>query len=99
MRYFSLLICLSLTLNTQLLVSQTQMTLSLEKSVDIALKNNPQYKIAEKETEKAGVAVWEAYSAILPQVDLSANFQHAWEIQKTKIHKMTCLAMQTLVTL
>lgn len=59
--------------------------LDLERSVELALKNNPNIRIAEKEVSKARAGIWEAYSNILPQLDASANFQHAWEIQKTVI--------------
>jgi len=65
--------------------AQNEITLTLEKSVDHAFRNNPGYRIAEKEVRKAHVGIWEAYSAVLPQVDLSANFQHSWEIQTNKV--------------
>lgn len=65
--------------------AQEKMVLTLEKSVDLALQNNPEIKVAEKELSKARAGIWEAYSNILPQMDASANFQHAWVIQTTKI--------------
>ncbi len=65
--------------------AQEILNLSLNKSVDLALQNNPSLKMAEKEASMARAGIWEAYSNILPQLDLSANFQHAWEIQTSKI--------------
>lgn len=59
--------------------------LDLERSVDLALKNNPNIKMAEKELSKTKAGVWEAYSNILPQLDASASFQKAWEIQEQVI--------------
>jgi outer membrane protein len=53
--------------------------------VDLALKNNPNFRIAEKELSKAKAGIWEAYSNILPQLDASASFQKAWKIQETVI--------------
>lgn len=65
--------------------SQEIMVLDLERSVSLALENNPNVKMAEKDVSKARAGIWEAYSNILPQLDGSVNFQHAWEIQKTVI--------------
>jgi outer membrane protein len=59
--------------------------LSLEASVALALENNPDYRIAQKEVQKASAMVGEAYANILPQLDAFANFQHAWEIQENTI--------------
>jgi outer membrane protein len=65
--------------------SQEIAVLDLERSVNLALKNNPNIRIAEKEALKARASVLEAYSSILPQLDASASFQHAWELQKSII--------------
>ncbi len=65
--------------------SQEIMVLDLERSVSLALENNPSIKMAEKEVAKARAGIWEAYSNILPQLDASANFQKAWIIQETVI--------------
>jgi len=62
-------------------VNAQERVLTLEGSVELALKNNPELKMAEKELSKAKAGVWEAYSTILPQVNGSAALQHAWEIQ------------------
>ena len=67
------------------LFSQDKMMLTLEQSVSIALERNPEVRIAEKELDKAKAGIWEAYAILLPTLDVSANFSHAWEIQKTKI--------------
>ncbi|MBN1780726.1 TolC family protein [bacterium] len=64
---------------------ESMQMLTLEKSMDIALKSNPDLLIAEKEWKKARAGIWEAYSAVLPSVDASANFQHAWDIQTSRI--------------
>ena len=64
---------------------QTKIELTLESSVDYALEKNPQYQIAQKELAKARAGVTESYSAILPQLDASANFQHSWKIQENTI--------------
>ena len=58
---------------------------TLEKSVAMALAHNPTIKVAEKELEKAQAEVTQAYSTILPQLDASLNFQHAWAIQESTI--------------
>jgi len=62
--------------------AQESEILTLEKSVQLALERNPELKIAQKELEKADAAVGESYANILPQLDASVNFQHAWEIQE-----------------
>lgn len=66
-------------------LAQDKLVLSLENSVDYALENNPEFKIAEKEVQKSRAGVWEAYSNILPQLDGTVNFQHNWEIQESTI--------------
>jgi outer membrane protein len=67
------------------LFAQDKMVLTLEQSVSIALERNPEVRIAEKELDKTKAGIWEAYSALLPTLDASANFSHAWEIQQTTI--------------
>jgi outer membrane protein len=70
---------------TPLLNAQETITLTLEKSVDLALRQNPELQIAEKKFLKAKAGVWEAYSTILPQLDAYANLDHAWQIQTSRI--------------
>jgi len=72
---------------------QEKIVLDLERSLSLALKNNPNIKIAEKEVSKARAGIWEAYSNILPQLDGSMSFQHAWEIQETVIPNFIKLMM------
>lgn len=67
------------------LFGQEKLTLTIEKSVALALAQNPQLQIAEKELAKAKAGVGEAYSVILPQLDAYAGFQHNWEIQTSRI--------------
>jgi outer membrane protein len=59
--------------------------LSMDKIIELALSNNPQIKIAEKECKKADAGVMGSYSAVLPSLDASVNLQHAWAIQQTTI--------------
>lgn len=70
---------------TAFLNAQESITLTLEKSVELALQQNPELQIAEKEVRKASAGVGEAYSAILPQFDAYADLQHSWEIQTSRI--------------
>ena len=65
--------------------SQGTLTFTLEKSVEVALKKNPEIKIAEKEVRKANAGRLEAWSNVLPRLDGSINFQHAWDIQQQTI--------------
>ncbi len=83
-KLFSLLVMV-LFLVPLTIFAQEITVLDLERSVDLALKNNPNIRIAEKEVSKASAGVWEAYSNILPQLDASASFQKAWEIQEQVI--------------
>jgi len=59
------------------------MTLTLAESVAIALEQNPEVRIAEKELAKARAAVREAYAVLLPTIDANVNFQKSWETQQT----------------
>ena len=67
------------------LKAQEKLVLTLDNSVEMALAHNPEIKVAEKELEKAQADVGQAYAAILPQLDASANFQRAWAIQESTI--------------
>jgi outer membrane protein len=66
-------------------LGQDSLSVTLEKSVSIALQKNPELRIAERELSKARAGMGEAAAALLPKVNGSVNFQHAWEIQKTTI--------------
>jgi len=82
---FIVLMIMSVLLIPGSIFSQDSVTLTLDKSISLSLKNNPEIKMAEKELSKAKAGVWEAYSNILPQLDASASFQHSWEIQTSTI--------------
>jgi len=71
MRFRQNYVCLSILILILIpfsIPAQEKMVLDLEKSVDLALKNNPNIKMAEKEVSKARAGIWEAYSNVLPQV-------------------------------
>lgn len=79
-----LVICFVLALQFEVWAESSEQ-LSLEASITLALENNPDFQIAQKEVQKASAMVGEAYANILPQLDAFANFQHAWEIQENTI--------------
>ena len=66
-------------------ISQEKLVLTLDQSVELAFKHNPEIKMAEKEVAKAKADVGEAYSSILPQLDANASFLHNWKIQSQTI--------------
>lgn len=66
-------------------MAQETLTLTLERSVNMALENNPEYQKQRKEVAKARASVTESYSSVLPQVSVNANFQRAWAIQENTI--------------
>ncbi|MEJ2636171.1 MAG: TolC family protein [Calditrichia bacterium] len=67
------------------LFGQDSLKLTLESSLEYAFKQNPEYRIARTELDKAEKSIREAYSSILPQLNGSASFQHAWKIQESTI--------------
>lgn len=67
------------------LFAQDKLTLTLDQTVELALAQNPELRIAEKELARANAGVGEAFSVLLPQLDGYANFQHNWEIQTSRI--------------
>jgi outer membrane protein TolC len=71
--------------NVMVLGAQDSLTLTIERSVQMAMDYNPALKIAHKELQKADASVWQAYSQILPQLTASANIQHNWRIQESTI--------------
>ena len=81
----STLLCIIFTVSISLQAQDVVMQLTLDKSVSIALENNPGFQSAEKQVKKAEAGVWEAYSQVLPQVNASANVQHSWDIQTTRM--------------
>jgi outer membrane protein TolC len=78
-----LFIILSLALGTAL--AQDAQTFTLQQSIEYALAHSPDLAIAEKEYGKSKAAVGEAYANILPQINASADFQRAWEIQENTL--------------
>jgi len=83
--YSIILLALWMGINASLGFSQQKMTLTLQNSIETALKLNPEIKMAEKELSKAEADIGVAYSAILPQLDVSANLQHNWRVQENTI--------------
>jgi len=74
-----------------------QRVITLEQSVTIALENNPGIRMAQKEVDKARAGVGEAWSVMLPSLDASANFSHAWEIQESVIPNFLKPMLEPLV--
>jgi len=70
---------------TSLVFSQEKMVLDLEQSIALALQNNPEIQIAEKEVAKAKAGVGEAYATLMPSLDASSSFSHAWALQRNVI--------------
>ena len=66
-------------------LSQTQLSLTLQQSVEQALAHNPELAVAENEFSKSQAGVWQAWSTILPKLDGYASLQHSWEIQTSRI--------------
>jgi outer membrane protein len=68
--------------------------LDLARSVDTALKQNPEIRIAEKELSKTKAGLAESVASLLPRVTASANFQHSWDIQESLIPNFIKAAMR-----
>jgi outer membrane protein len=84
-RHFFLVLFLLIVTVYSTCLGQDKMVLTLDNSIEYALDHNPEIKIAEKELAKAKAGVWQAYSAVLPQLDASANLQRSWKIQESTI--------------
>jgi len=74
-------------------MAKEKLVLTLDKSVDIAFEKNPEIQMAEKQVAKSRASVWEAYSTILPQLNVSASYQHSWDIQSNTIPNFVKLMM------
>jgi len=83
-KYFRILI-ISIIITVTTGFSQDNLTFTLESSVEYALQNNPEIKMAEKDLAKSKAGVMEAWSNIMPKLDASINLQHAWDLQKNVI--------------
>ena len=64
-----------LTILPVVIQAQTK-ELSLDEAIRIAIKNNPQVRIAKYDVWKAESAVKEAFGYALPSLDISATFSH-----------------------
>jgi outer membrane protein len=80
-----ILILMFMVLVMPVMAQQEKIVLTMDKTIELALNNNPQIRIAEKEYDKADAGVLGSYSAILPSLDASAALQHAWAIQEQTI--------------
>jgi outer membrane protein len=85
MKRFLIISLLCIVILSFVLHAQERVVLTLEKSVEFALEQNPELKSAEKEFKIASAGVMEAYSNVLPKLDASINYQRAWEIQTSRI--------------
>jgi len=75
------LFCFILFLSSMIgLVNAQTMELNLEEAKNIALKNNPNVKIAREGVKKAKSQVVEARSSFMPSVNGFTSVQHAWEL-------------------
>ncbi|NOZ75851.1 MAG: TolC family protein [FCB group bacterium] len=54
--------------------------LDLGKVRNLALKNNPDVKLAQKAIEKSGRQIQESRGGLLPTVSAFANYKRAWEL-------------------
>lgn len=64
---------------------QEKMTLTLHRSVAVALERSPDLAVARNDHARSSAEVWQAWSAVLPRVDAYANLQHNWRIQTSRI--------------
>ena len=64
------------TLCMALMVQAQELTLNLQKAIDIALAENPTIRVADKEIELKRIADTEAWQALLPEVTANASIQH-----------------------
>jgi len=75
-------------------LAQEPLVLTVDQSVDLALKHNPELRIAEEQLSKARAGIGEAIATLLPSVTGRASLQHAWEIQKTTVPNFIKQAMR-----
>ena len=54
--------------------------LDLKTAQDMALQNNPQYKIAQEAVTRAKASVTEARGGMLPSLSAFSQYQRAWEL-------------------
>lgn len=61
------------------------LVLGLESAKEIALKNNPSIKIAEKSVKSAQAKIIESRGGLMPTIDAFSSLEHSWDLQKSKI--------------
>lgn len=64
------------TVCAMLMVHAQELSVNLQKAIDIALAENPTIKVADKEIELKRIADSEAWQALLPEVTANASIQH-----------------------
>ncbi|MCH5232357.1 MAG: TolC family protein [Muribaculaceae bacterium] len=62
-----------------------QVTLSLQKCLEIALQDNPTVRIADMEVNKVDYAKKETLASVFPAIDFSANYQRSIELQTIRM--------------
>lgn len=62
--------------------AQDKLTLDLEQSIQLGLKNNREIQVSKLEVDKAEAAVSEAFGYALPSVDLTAGFSRFLKLPK-----------------
>lgn len=65
------------------LSAQGKLNLSIDQAIELALKNNKQYKQAEAEVEKSGYQINEAWGYAMPTIRGNIQFTHNIEIPTT----------------
>ncbi len=58
--------------------AQTQLT--LDQSIDIALRNNPDIRVAEKDIQKSLYGRTQARSELYPTISAMGNYDRSWEL-------------------
>ncbi len=61
------------------------MELTLEKARELALRNNPQVKLAAEAVKKSEARIMEARAGMLPVVSAFTSYQRAWDIQTSRM--------------
>jgi outer membrane protein len=73
--------------------------LTIDRAIDLAIKNNESYQKVVYEEERANQRVVEAQSSALPQIDGSLTYMRNWELSSTTISfdgEPTILKMGTI---
>ncbi len=67
---------LFLVLSLVAITSSAQMSLTLEKAIEIALSDNPTLKVAQMEVERFDYVKRQTWGALLPQVNVTGQLNH-----------------------